>query len=223
MERALKGLQKTITLGRLKDRHKMQRRLGKIQARHPSVNDLYDVSLRDTAEGMRLFWQIKEDPKSGRESRAGAYLLRTNLQADTAQGLWKMYMQLTEAEASFRALQSELSIRPLFHQLEARVKAHVMVAFLGYALWVTLKHLLQRRAPMVPQANGERSRKRSAVVTVGALWLLSTLQSADIVLPTIDGHDIPFAPHHRTHRRAEVIASAAPFVPSRSSRMPTRM
>ncbi|HLI84914.1 MAG TPA: hypothetical protein VKV17_13405, partial [Bryobacteraceae bacterium] len=46
-------------------------------------------------------------------------------------------MQLTEAEAAFRALKSELSIRPLFHQLEPRVKAHVMVAFLGYALWVT--------------------------------------------------------------------------------------
>jgi Transposase DDE domain/Domain of unknown function (DUF4277) len=60
MEKALKGLEKTIVLGRLKDRNKMERRLGKIQARHPSVNDLYDVSLRDTSEGVRLFWQIKE-------------------------------------------------------------------------------------------------------------------------------------------------------------------
>jgi hypothetical protein len=60
-------------------------------------------------------------------------------------------MQLTEAEASFRALKSELSIRPLFHQKEPRVKAHVLAAFLGYALWVTLKHLLQRRAAIVPQ------------------------------------------------------------------------
>ena len=47
-------------------------------------------------------------------------------------------MQLTEAEASFRALKSELSVRPLYHQLEPRVKAHILVAFLGYALWVTL-------------------------------------------------------------------------------------
>ena len=60
-------------------------------------------------------------------------------------------MQLTEAEASFRALKSELSIRPLFHQKERRVKAHVMVAFLGYALWVTLKHLLQRRPALIPK------------------------------------------------------------------------
>jgi hypothetical protein len=51
----MKGLQKTITLGRLKDRNKMERRLRKIQAPHPSVNDLYDVSLRDTAEGVRPF------------------------------------------------------------------------------------------------------------------------------------------------------------------------
>ena len=101
------------------------------QERHPSVNDLYEVSLHDTAEGVRLSWLMKEDRKSWRESREGAYLLRTNIQAETAEGLWAKYMQLTEAEASFRALKSELSIRPLFHQLEQRVKAHVMVAFLA--------------------------------------------------------------------------------------------
>src|SRR5712672_511997 len=63
METALKGLEKTIAAGRLKDRNKMERRLGKIQARHPQVNDLYDVGLKDTVEGVRLFWQIKEDRK----------------------------------------------------------------------------------------------------------------------------------------------------------------
>src|SRR5437016_11679068 len=129
----------------------MERWLGKIQARHSSVNDLYEISLRGTAKGVRLFWQMKEDRKNWREAREGAYLLRTNLQAETAEQLWSKYMQLTEAEASFRALKSELSIRPLFHQLEPRVKAHVMVAFLGYALWVTLKHLLQRRPAIVPE------------------------------------------------------------------------
>ena len=117
------------------------------------------------AEGVRLSWQMKADRKSWRESREGAYMLRTNLQADTAEELWSKYMQLTEAEASFRALKSELSIRPLFHQLEPRVKAHVMVAFLGYALWVTLKHLLKRRAPDRAEAIGERSQQHSAVLT----------------------------------------------------------
>jgi len=151
MEKALKGLQKSIATGRLRDRNKMERRLGKIQARHPQVNDLYQVELRETAEGIRLFWEMNKDRQAWRESREGAYMLRTNLKAETAEELWSKYMQLTEAEASFRALKSELAIRPLFHQKEPRVKAHVMVAFLGYALWVTLKHLLQRRAPIVPE------------------------------------------------------------------------
>jgi transposase len=190
MERALKGLEKAIVMGRLKDRNKMERRLGKIQARHPQVNDLYDVALRDTAEGVRLFWQMKEDRQNWRESREGAYLLRTNLKAETAEELWAKYMQLTEAEASFRALKSELSVRPLFHQLEPRVKAHVMVAFLGYALWVTLKHLLKRRPAIAPKPSASGVHDTQPMSPMRAIALLSTLQSADIVLPTTDGREI---------------------------------
>jgi transposase len=190
METALKGLEKTIAAGRLKDRNKMERRLGKIQARHPQVNDLYDVELKDTVEGVRLFWQIKEDRKNWRESREGAYLLRTNLKAETAEELWSKYMQLTEAEASFRALKSELSIRPLFHQLEPRVKAHVMVAFLGYALWVTLKNLLKRRPATAPKPSASAVENARPMTPMKAIALLSTLQSADIVLPTTDGREI---------------------------------
>src|SRR5438874_523628 len=190
METALQGLEKAIVTGRLKDRNKMERRLGKIQARHPQVNDLYDLALRDTVEGVRLFWQIKEDRKHWRESREGAYLLRTNLKAETAEELWSKYMQLTEAEASFRALKSELSIRPLFHQREPRVKAHVMVAFLGYALWVTLKHLLKRRPVTVPKPSASGVDDVQPMSPMRAIALLSTLQSADIVLPTTDGRQI---------------------------------
>jgi transposase len=190
METALKGLEKAIATGRLKDRNKMERRLGKIQARHPQVNDLYDLALRDTPDGIRLFWQIKEDRRSWRESREGAYLLRTNLKAETAEELWSKYMQLTEAEASFRALKSELSVRPLFHQLEPRVKAHVMVAFLGYALWVTLKHLLKRRPTVVPKQSASGVDNAQPMSPMRAIALLSTLLSADIVLPTTDGREI---------------------------------
>src|SRR5947207_415559 len=186
MEIALQGLEKAIVTGRLKDRHKMERRLGKIQARHPQVNDLYDLALRDTVEGVRLFWQMKEDRKNWRESREGAYLLRTNLKADTAEELWSKYMQLTEAEASFRALKSELSVRPLFHQLESRVKAHVMLAFLAYALWVTLKHLLQEKRMAILA----EEHTQPALSPARALALLSTLHSADIVLPTTDGREL---------------------------------
>jgi transposase len=190
MEDALKRLAKAIETGRLKDRNKMERRLGRIQAGHPQVSDLYDLALRDTPHGLRLQWSIKEDRQVWRGLREGAYMLRTNLQAGTATELWSRYMQLTEAEASFRALKSELSIRPLFHQLEPRVKAHVMVAFLGYALWVTLKHLLKRRTAIVPQPSISGVTNAQPFSAMKALALLSTLQSADIVLPTTDGREI---------------------------------
>jgi len=190
MEDALKRLAKAIETGRLKDRNKMERRLGRIQASRPQVSDLYDLALRDTPHGLRLQWSIKEDRKLWRGLREGAYMLRTNLQAGSAEELWSRYMQLTEAEASFRALKSELSIRPLFHQLEPRVKAHVMVVFLGYALSVTLKHLLKRRAALVPQPSVSGVTNAQPLSAMKALALLSTLQSADIVLPTTDGREI---------------------------------
>lgn len=176
IEKSLKGLEKRIKEGRLKDRYKMERYLGRIQAVNPQAADLYQVAVVDTAEGARLEWSVKPEQQKWREAREGAYMLRTNLTAESAGELWQKYMQLTEVEAAFRALKSELSIRPLFHQLENRVKAHVLVAFLGYALLVTLKHLLKR--------------SHSSCSPRQALSVLSRVHSADIVLPTVDGREI---------------------------------
>ncbi|MHB2008126.1 MAG: hypothetical protein ACYCOX_08755 [Acidobacteriaceae bacterium] len=94
------------------------------------------------------------------------------------------------SEASFRALKSELSVRPLYHQLEPRVKAHILVAFLGYALWVTLKHLLKRQPPVVPTPSASGVDNAQPMTPMRAIALLSTLQSADIVLSTSDGREI---------------------------------
>jgi transposase len=176
MEKALGQLEKRIASGKLKDRSKIERMLGKIQARHPSVNDLYRVAVQDKSDGLRLEWKLIEDRRAWRDAREGAYLLRTNLKEERTEELWKKYIQLTEAEAAFRALKSELAIRPIFHQKEHRVKAHILVAFLGYALWVTFKHLLKH--------------KNSHLSPARALALLSTLHSADIILPTTDGREI---------------------------------
>jgi len=190
LEEALKRLEKTIASGRLKDRHQMERRLGKLQARFAPVNDLYDLNLRDSAEGVRLEWRLKEERKTWRDLREGTYMLRTKLAAGSAEELWSKYMQRTEAEASFRALKSELSIRPLFHQKETRVKAQVLVAFLGYALRVTLKHLLKRRSALPAQASANHTENPQPLSPMKALALRSTLQSADVVLPTTDGREI---------------------------------
>jgi transposase len=176
MEAALDSLQKQVKSGRLKNRDKIHVRIGRILASHPQVADLYEVAVKEASGQLSIAWSAKDSQRQWREAREGAYLLRTNLTATTASELWAKYMQLTEVEAAFRALKSELSIRPLFHQLERRVKAHVMVGFLGYALWVTLKHLLRR--------------KQSEWSATRALAELATLQSADIVLPTTDGREI---------------------------------
>jgi transposase len=176
IEKALTGLAKRIADGKLKDRGKMFMGLGRIQASHPQVADLYEMAVKDSQEGARLVWRQKPEQQQWLEAREGAYLLRTNLTADGAADLWKKYMQLTEVEAAFRTLKSELALRPLFHQLERRVKAHVLVAFLGYALLVTLKHLLKRGGLQYSPAK--------------ALKRLSELYSVDIVLPTVEGREI---------------------------------
>jgi transposase len=176
MEKALTALQKRVSAGQRRDRGKIERRLGAIQARHPQVADLYELRVREPDGKLTVEWQVRRERRTWQQVREGAYLLRTNLASSDPEQLWKSYIQLAEAEAAFRALKSELNVRPIFHQKEHRTKAHVLVAFLGYALWVTLKHLLKGSA--------------SKLSPMQALVLASSLNSADIVLPTTDGRQI---------------------------------
>jgi transposase len=107
------------------------------------------------------------------ERRDGHYLLRTNLVAEAPAVLWDRYMQLTQIEAAFKCLKSDLGIRPIYHQLEHRVDAHILVAFLAYCLTVTLKHRLTAYAPgLTPRAVLEK---------------LGSIQMLDVILPTTDG------------------------------------
>jgi hypothetical protein len=107
------------------------------------------------------------------ELRDGHYLLRSNLVGEDPSVLWERYIQLTQIEAAFKTLKSELGLRPIYHQLEKRVEAHLFVAFLAYALSVTLKQRLQVLAPgLTPRAVLEK---------------LATIQMLDVCLPTTDG------------------------------------
>jgi transposase len=107
------------------------------------------------------------------ELRDGHYLLRTNLVSEDPAVLWERYMQLTQIEAAFKCLKSDLGIRPIHHQLEHRVEAHILVAFLAYCLSVTLKYRLRAHAPgLTPRAVLEK---------------LATIQMLDVCFPTADG------------------------------------
>ncbi len=115
------------------------------------------------------------------ERRDGHYLLRTNLVAEDPAVLWDRYMQLTQIEAAFKCLKSDLGIRPIYHQLEHRVDAHILVAFLAYCLTVTLKYRLAEFAPgLTPRAVLEK---------------LGSIQMLDVVLPTTDGRCLVMPRH----------------------------
>lgn len=118
-------------------------------------------------------FQIDKAKLQEAQLRDGHYLLRTNLVAEDPAVLWDRYMQLVQVEAAFKCLKSELGIRPIHHQLEHRVDAHILVAFLAYCLTATLKHRLQAHAPgLTPRAVLEK---------------LAAIQTLDVWLPTTDG------------------------------------
>jgi hypothetical protein len=104
---------------------------------------LADCRLDRSAGRLRLTWRWHKERLRHARLRDGAYLLRTNLDPMEPECLWQQYIQLTEVESAFRCLKSELSLRPIWHRIERRVEAHILVAFLGYCLWVCLKHRLK--------------------------------------------------------------------------------
>jgi transposase len=107
------------------------------------------------------------------EVRDGHYLLRSNLTAEDPGVLWERYVQLTQIEAAFKAMKSELGLRPIYHRLGDRVEAHILVAFLAYCLLVTLKQRLQALAPgLTPRS---------------VLQTLAPMQMLDVTFPTTDG------------------------------------
>jgi transposase len=118
-------------------------------------------------------FQVDKVKLKAAQLRDGHYLLRTNLVAEDPAVLWDRYMQLVQIEAAFKCLKSELGIRPIYHQLEHRVDAHILIAFLAYCLTVTLRHRLQAHAPgLTPRAVLEK---------------LASIQALDVCFPTTDG------------------------------------
>lgn len=177
-------------------RRRLARLLGKLRAMRRSCPTRDQLLLRIGAakkEAGRAYHFVRlELPKQGEEvtrenfrfalnkdklTKAGLqdghYLLRSNLVSEDPAVLWDRYVQLTQIEAAFKALKSELGLRPIYHQLEHRVEAHILVAFLAYCLLVTLKHRLQALAPgLTPKAVLEK---------------LATIQMLDVCFPTTDG------------------------------------
>jgi transposase len=131
-----------------------------------------DEALTPESFGFRLNWQTLREARRGE----GSYLLRSNLTASDPAQLWAFYLQLSEVEQAFKELKHDLAIRPIYHQTDERIEAHILVAFVAYCLQVTLKQRLRSRAPgLTPRS---------------VLDKMAAIQMVDVHLPTTDGRTV---------------------------------
>jgi transposase len=154
----------------------LERQIGRLLERNARAAARYAIAIEEDKgadSGLRLTWTAHCEWDEWANLCEGTYILRSNLQQWTDEELWRTYTQLAEAEAAFRIHKSDLAIRPVWHQKAERIKAHILVCFLGYALWKTLQQW-QSRAGL-----GDSPRT--------ILTELSRITAADVVLPLADG------------------------------------
>ena len=153
-------------------------------ARHLTVS----VCLEGEGEAQTatLSYELNKTTLRVARRREGRYLLRTNIKETDPAKLWEFYLQLNEVEQAFKELKGELALRPIYHQLQSRVEAHIFVSFLAYCLQVTLKARLRRCAGgLTPRAVLEK---------------FACIQMLDVHLPTTDGREIVLSRYTQPER-----------------------
>ena len=175
-KRIEEGLSK-IEASCLKRKYKLvtiAKRVGRLLGQNTRAAGLFKTDVFQDQDGRtRLTWEKVETWRHWAGLSEGCYLLRSNVNDWTGKQLWQAYMQLTEAEAAFRIHKSDLRIRPIWHQKQERVEAHILVCFLAYVLWKTLGQLCRR------SGLGDEPRR--------VLDELKRIQVVDIILPTKKG------------------------------------
>jgi transposase len=175
LEEALRKMQASAASGRLKDEAVANRRLGRLQSQYWRAAGAFEVKIERLSppqgkQRLRVTWTHNRRWNDWAAVSEGCYLLRTNLNETDPAILWKRYIQLTDAEWAFRIHKDELDIRPIWHQKQDRVLAHILVCFLAYVLWKTLAQWMRR------SGLGDAPRT--------LLEELAKIKSGDVVLPT---------------------------------------
>jgi len=164
------------------DRDTLLKKMGAAEKEAGRFARLLEVRIPHTGEPINeqtFFWRLDRKKYSRLRHRDGRYLLRSNQTAADPAELWQQYMVLTEVEEAFRNLKGDLALRPIFHQKEERIEAHIFVAFLAYCLHVTLRQRAQARAPgLTPRSILEQLKK---------------VQMIDVHIPTTDGRELRMA------------------------------
>jgi len=155
-------------------REELLMKLGSARSQAPTAWRLVTITVaKDSAT---FSYQLDRDKLRQARRREGRYLLRTNLTEDDPAQLWRYYLQLVAVEQAFKSLKGDLAIRPIFHQQEARIEALIFVAFLAYALHVTLGRRLHALAPgLTPRSVLEK---------------FAAVQMIDVHVPTTDGREL---------------------------------
>jgi transposase len=173
------GLKKLVTSCEKKKQPpvKIAERVGRLKGANSRAARLFDVKV-DTREdgGARVSWSKNEVVRQWATLTDGCYVLRSNVNDWSHEELWQAYVQLTEAELAFRIQKSDLRIRPIWHQKEERVLAHILVCFLAYVLWKTLAQMCQ--------AVGLGGEPRRLFAELGDIRMM------DVVLPTSEGIEL---------------------------------
>jgi transposase len=168
-------------LGELRNRKRLTRdallmKLGAARKEAGRTFGLLDITLPEPDESItpeNFHWRINLGKYRQAYRREGRYLLRSNLPAQNPARLWEYYIQLTEIEEAFRNLKGDLAIRPIHHQLQSRIEAHIFIAFLAYCLHVTLKQRCKQHA--------------TGLTPRSVLEQLKAMQMIDVRIPTVDG------------------------------------
>ena len=156
-------------------------KLGGAKSQYPAAWRLVQLRLPQESEPVNeqtFGFKLRKDKLRQVRRREGRYLLRSNLSSQDPAKLWQFYVQLTQVEAAFKDLKDDLSLRPIFHQLEHRIEAHIFVAFLAYCLYVSLRARLRVLAPgLTPRSMLEK---------------FAAIQMLDVHFPTTDGRELVF-------------------------------
>jgi transposase len=167
-------------------REEMLMKLGAARAKAPTAWRLVDIEI-DKESSMFIYALNRQKLRRIRR-REGRYLLRTNLTENDPALLWQYYVQLVTVEQAFKNLKQDLAIRPVFHQDERRIEAHIFIAFLAYCLQVTLQRRLHALAP--------------GLTVRSALEKFAAVQMIDVHLPTTDGRELTLTRY--THPEPEL-------------------
>lgn len=176
IEDGLKKIQIRCAKQKVKSLEKINRSIGRLLQKNMRAAAMFEITPTMENDRVKVEWKMKQTAVDWASLSEGYYLLRSNILTWTGEELWKAYMQLTDAEAAFRIQKDDLQLRPIWHQKQNRVQAHILVCFLTYVVWKCFSQMCKHAGL------GDEPRR--------VIEEIKKLRVNDVVLPTREGFEI---------------------------------